>query len=583
MEEQKFGDREMGRGWIRSEAGGKGGGTAGLTEAQVNGFDQSNGNSLTGKMHHGRIRALDGIGLELSQALEHGLCLLAQLAISRDNKGMEGFTPGLANVLIFCRLGLLNAGQHRVRIASSVSWAVQVDDADIQDGRCAHFMEAANAHITAEVESSRGWGCRGRRSRGIGGQRGRDRGLVDGAPVGDSGTGPGVQVGLTGDSTGGEALLGQADELIPDLIVAKVNEAAMSTIEGVHHATRAAAAITGGGEVCRGQAEAEMQVVPPFLSRENSAGAGIGESSQPSSSVLSAFQAALSGDRQGGRQGGKAGRGMGKRLGLSLKPALGQGTPVCGNAEGGGGRANGGLGGKQGTHNFHCGSLAGGQAGGARVDWIRESKTCKFDGELGQSPGRERGAVGSQLEQVRQEVAGNGLFQGGKNSWVAGCGALEVLPFQLEGVLEAHKGGLWEATRSLSEELDASEPGGDQGGDMSMGVRRGAKKAAEETVAGNQLNLGGASTEEGAGPGKVGGLGDKAALVGLHMVAKRGAKSNKPGEIEFQLGKRASSTVVISNPQLEELGELPEELLSQGGQGDAVSKHGQRISLNDTC
>ena len=66
MEEQKFGDREMGRGWIRSEAGGKGGGTAGLTEAQVNGFDQSNGNSLTGKMHHGRMRALDGIGLELS-------------------------------------------------------------------------------------------------------------------------------------------------------------------------------------------------------------------------------------------------------------------------------------------------------------------------------------------------------------------------------------------------------------------------------------------------------------------------------------------------------------------------------------
>ena len=72
MKEQEFGGREVGRGWIRTETCGKGSRAAGLTETQVDGFDQGNGNSLSCEVHHDRMRALHGIRLEFSKALEHG-------------------------------------------------------------------------------------------------------------------------------------------------------------------------------------------------------------------------------------------------------------------------------------------------------------------------------------------------------------------------------------------------------------------------------------------------------------------------------------------------------------------------------
>ena len=112
MKEQEFGGREVGRGWVRTETCGKGSRAAGLAETQVDGFDQGNGNSLSCEVHHGRMRALHGIRLEFSKALEHGVSMLAQLAVSRDNKGVKGLTPGLTNGRTFCQLGLLNAGQN---------------------------------------------------------------------------------------------------------------------------------------------------------------------------------------------------------------------------------------------------------------------------------------------------------------------------------------------------------------------------------------------------------------------------------------------------------------------------------------
>ena len=120
----------------------------------MNGFDKGNGNSLAGKAHHRRVGALNGCGLKLSKALEHPLGMLAQLAISRDNKGVKALTATLADRRTLGQLGLFNTGQDRVWVTGSISGAVEVNDADINDGSGAQLMEATDANIPAEVDQA---------------------------------------------------------------------------------------------------------------------------------------------------------------------------------------------------------------------------------------------------------------------------------------------------------------------------------------------------------------------------------------------------------------------------------------------
>ena len=144
----------MGGGWIGAKAGGKCGRAARLAEAHVNGFNKGDGNSLAGKAHHGRVGALNGSGLKLSKALEHLLGMLAQLAISRDNKGVKALTATLADRFILGQLGLFNTGQDRVWVTGSISGAVEVNDADICDGSGAQLMEAADANVPTDLATS---------------------------------------------------------------------------------------------------------------------------------------------------------------------------------------------------------------------------------------------------------------------------------------------------------------------------------------------------------------------------------------------------------------------------------------------
>ena len=52
--------------------------------------------------------------------------------------------------------------------------------------------------------------------------------------------------------------------------------------------------------------------------------------------------------------------------------------------------------------------------------------------------------AGGQLEHGWKDGLGQSVFEWGKQSWITGCGALQELPFQLEGALETHIAGLWE-------------------------------------------------------------------------------------------------------------------------------------------
>ena len=129
-------------------------------------------------------------------------------------------------------------------------------------------------------------------------------------------------------------------------------------------------------------------------------------------------------------------------------------------------------------------------------------------------------AVGDQMKQMGQEVAGNGMLQRGKDCRVTGGGALEVLPFQLQGALESQKCGLGEAASGFSEQADAMGPGSDHGGDQGIGFLGGANEAAQKTVARNQLDLGGSSTEESSVSG-----------------ARPASRSARVLEVSFQEGK----------------------------------------------
>ena len=95
---------------------------------------------------------MNSSGLKLSKALEHLLGMLAKLAISRNNKGVKALTATLADRLTLGELGLFNAGQDRVWVTGSTSGAVEVNDADINDGSGAQLMEATDANIPTEVE-----------------------------------------------------------------------------------------------------------------------------------------------------------------------------------------------------------------------------------------------------------------------------------------------------------------------------------------------------------------------------------------------------------------------------------------------
>ena len=189
-----------------------------------------------------------------------------------------------------------------------------------------------------------------------------------------------MQQGLTSDGRRGEAVTGNHNKFIAELIVTEVNKTASTTVQGVNCSGCLTAAVTGSWEVSGGQSKAKVQVVTPFLGGQVGVALETGKNSKPSTSLTAAIKTALERDRQRGLVGDKGCFSSLSGLGPARTATITKGLAMIRKAEGSG------LAGSEGTdkgrsHGYTA--RAGGKVGLGRV-W--DGKTSLLKRELGEGP-----------------------------------------------------------------------------------------------------------------------------------------------------------------------------------------------------